>query len=323
MMPNDPPKIARHLQEVSSFDVERRWRFVDLGKDDLRRIAAIKDLIDKHAEEHAAAFFSYLSKLPEAAEMFARRELLAEARRLKAEHLAAMVAGDYGQRYVEERIRLGMLYSKVRLEGRIFIGAYHAMLSSIGTRIAEHFAKDPLAAFAHFNALEKVGCLDIGVIVDVLMAEREATITRQQEAIRELSTPALQIRDRLLILPIIGLLDSHRARQLTDGLLRAIRAHRAKVVVMDVTGVATVDSKVANHLLQTVAASRLMGANVIVTGLSADVAQSLVILGVDLSKLNAVGDLQGGLEEAERLLGYEVVLRGRNGAAAAPPRNGN
>jgi rsbT co-antagonist protein RsbR len=78
---------------------------------------------------------------------------------------------------------------------------------------------------------------------------------------------------------------------------------------MDVTGVSTVDSKVANHLIQTVSAAALMGASVIVTGLSADVAQSLVTLGIDLSRLTTLGDLQGGLEEAERLLGYTIVRR--------------
>src|SRR5262249_35909526 len=108
-------------------------------------------------------------------------------------------------------------------------------------------------------------------------------------------------------LPIIGVIDSYRARQLTDGLLHAVRTNRAKVAVMDVTGVLTIDSKVANHLIQTIAAARLMGATVIITGLSAEVAQSLVTLGVDLSKLNAVGDLQGGVGEAERMRGYEVV----------------
>jgi rsbT co-antagonist protein RsbR len=75
---------------------------------------------------------------------------------------------------------------------------------------------------------------------------------------------------------------------------------------MDITGVPTVDSTVANHLVQTVEASRLMGASVIITGLSSEIAQTLVTIGVDLSKMNAVGDLQGGIEEAERLLGYEV-----------------
>jgi rsbT co-antagonist protein RsbR len=136
--------------------------------------------------------------------------------------------------------------------------------------------------------------------------ERERVIRQQQEAIRELSTPVLQVRERLVILPIIGALDSQRANQLTEQLLRAIRTNRAKVVVIDITGVPEVDSTVANHLVQTVDASRLMGASVIITGLSAEIALTLVTIGVDLSKVNAVGDLQGGIEEAERLLGYEV-----------------
>ena len=137
--------------------------------------------------------------------------------------------------------------------------------------------------------------------------ERERIIREQQEAIRELSTPVLQVRERLLILPIIGLIDPHRARQLTEQLLRGIRANRAKVVVIDITGVAAMDANVANHLVLTVESARLLGARVIVTGLSPEIAQTLVNIGVDLGKMNTVGDLQGGIEEAERLLGYKVV----------------
>src|ERR1700757_2764024 len=140
--------------------------------------------------------------------------------------------------------------------------------------------------------------------------ERERIIRQQQEAIRELLTPVLQVRERLLILPIIGVIDPHRARQLTEQLLRAIRNNRAKVVVIDITGVPSVDSGVANHLVQTVGASRLSGASVIITGLSSEIALTLVTIGLDLSKMNAVGDLQGGIEEAERLLGYEVSRTG-------------
>lgn len=132
--------------------------------------------------------------------------------------------------------------------------------------------------------------------------ERERVIREQQEAIRELSTPVLQVRERLLILPIIGGLDAQRARQLTEQLLGAIQANRARVVVIDITGVASVDLTVANHLVQTVESARLMGANAIITGLSSKIAQTLVDLGVDLSMMHTVGDLQGGLEEAERLL---------------------
>ncbi len=149
--------------------------------------------------------------------------------------------------------------------------------------------------------------------------QRERVIRQQQQAILELSTPVLQVRERLLILPIIGVIDSQRARQLTHQLLRGIRDTRAKVVVVDITGVPAIDSAVANHLVQTVEASRLMGASVIITGLSSEIAQTLVTIGVDLSKMNAVGDLQGGIEEAERLLGYQVSRAASDKAPAPKP----
>jgi rsbT co-antagonist protein RsbR len=141
--------------------------------------------------------------------------------------------------------------------------------------------------------------------------ERERVIRQQQDSIRELSTPVLPVRERLLILPIIGVLDTDRAQQLTEQLLRGIRTHRAKVVVIDITGAPDVDEAVANHLVRTVDASRLMGASVIITGLSPEIAETLVTIGVDLSKMNTIGDLQGGLEEAERLLGYTVSRQDR------------
>ena len=145
----------------------------------------------------------------------------------------------------------------------------------------------------------------IAVTVGVsFVEERERVIQDQQESIRELSTPVLLLRERLLILPIIGVLDSSRARQLTEQLLGAIRDNRATVVVIDITGVARIDRTVANHLVQTVEASRLMGARTILTGLSSEIAQTVVDLGVDLSMMRTVGDLQGGIEEAERLAGY-------------------
>lgn len=156
----------------------------------------------------------------------------------------------------------------------------------------------------------------IAVTVGVsFVEERERVIREQQEAMRELSTPVLQVRERLLILPIIGMLDASRARQLTEQLLGAIQSNRARVVVIDITGVAAIDVTVANHLVQTVEAARLMGAGAIITGLSSKIAQTLVDLGVDLSMMQTVGDLQGGLEAAERLLHDDREVVGERSGA--------
>ncbi len=300
---------------LTSQNIERRRQIVGLEPQDLARIAAVKDLVLGHVEELTAVFFDYLASLDESRPLLNDRVLRERARQFKREHLAAMVQSDYGPSYVEQRVELAILYGKAGLELRVFLAAFHHLLKAIGALVLKQFEQSPLGGFDHFISLKKVAFFDIGIIVDVIVFDRERVIRQQQDAIRELSTPVLQIRERLLLLPIIGVIDTHRARLITESLLKAIRANRAKVVVMDITGVATIDSKVANHLIQTVTAAKLMGAAVIVTGLSADVAQSLVALGIDLEKLNTVGDLQGGMEEAEGMLGYSVVSAGTAPAA--------
>jgi rsbT co-antagonist protein RsbR len=291
---------------LTAQNIEHRKKYVGLDATDLVRILSINELVHSHAEEFTSVFFTSLSALDEAKPLLASNELLDRARRQELAHLLAMVSGDYGPAYVEQRVQLARLYSR-GLEARVFLGAFHAMFRAIGVAVMKKFANDGLEGFETFASLKKLVFFDIAITMDVLAFERERVIRQHQEAIRELSTPVLQIRDRLLLLPIIGVIDTHRARLITESLLRAVRANRARVVVMDVTGVATIDSKVANYLLQTVAAARLMGAIVIISGLSSDVAQSLVSLGVDVDKFNTVGDLQGGLVEAEHLLGYRVV----------------
>jgi len=285
--------------------VEQRLRIVSLGADDLRRIAAIRDIVASNIDQFTAAFFDYLTTLEEGRPLTGNRVLLEKARELQRQHLTSMVGGEYGKSYAEQRLELAALYS--RLELRVFLAAFHHLLRTVGAAIIQKFLHAPSEGFDNFMSLKKVAFFDIGLIVDGIVFDRERVIRQQQDAIRELSTPVLQIRERMLLLPIIGIIDTHRARLITENLLRAIRANRAKVVVTDITGVATIDSRVANHLLQTVTAAKLMGAVVVVTGLSAEVAQSLVALGIDLTKLNTVGDLQGGMEEAERLLGLRVV----------------
>jgi len=302
--------------EMAEEDLDARLRFVDFTPEDFTRLIEIKDEVLDHLDEHLAAFFEHLGRFEKARGLIGSVSLLQEATQLQREHLIAMVGGDYGIHYVAQQFQLGQIYNRAQLDMGLYMGAFHAMLSGIAQRISARFPGDSSVALAHYRSFKKVAFFDLAIVVDGIVADREQTIRRQQEAIRELSTPTLQVRERLLILPIIGLLDSHRAKQLTDTLLQAIRAHRAKVVVVDMTGVSTVDSKVANHLIQTVEAARLMGAAAIITGLSADVAQSLVTLGVDLGRLNTMGDLQGGIEKAEQLLGYAERSTERTGHLA-------
>ncbi len=187
------------------------------------------------------------------------------------------------------------------------LGGMLTLRDVYGRSLFERYQQNLNRLSEALDIYEPVANKILSIVALAFLEEREKVVRQQQEAIRELSTPVLQFREGMLLLPIVGLIDSVRARQLTEQLLRAIRLYRAKLVVMDITGVPAVDSKVANHLLQTVEACRLMGAMVIATGLSPEIAQALVALGVDLGKIRTVGDLLGGIEEADKILGYKVV----------------
>jgi anti-anti-sigma factor len=210
----------------------------------------------------------------------------------------------------------GALYASLGVPFPAWLEVTTAFKRRIVAEMTQKLGSDPARMKNAILAMDRYIDVALAAIGDAYLQTKEELINKQQRAILELSTPVLPLRDRLLILPIVGVLDTRRARQLTEQLLHAIRDHRAKVVVVDITGVPAVDSKVANHLLQTVKAARLMGAKVVVTGLSPEVAQALVALGVELSTLHTVGDLQGGIELAEEQLGYRLVRTptGREGA---------
>jgi rsbT co-antagonist protein RsbR len=303
----DQERSFREEMTLSSQDIERMKAFLEIRDEDAEALASLREMARKYVNPVIEDFYRHLLSFEETRSFFKDPKVLERVKGLQKTYFLGLTEGDYGASYVADRLRVGTVHEHIGLAPRWYLGMYAFYLRTIASRLMDAFASEPAKGLKLFLAMVKLAFFDMTLAINTYIYARESALRRQQEAIRELSTPVLQIRDRLLLLPIVGVIDSQRAQLITEGVLRAIRGSRAKVVVMDVTGVATIDSRVANHLLQTVAAARLMGATVIVTGLSAEVAQSLVGLGIDLSQLNTVGDLQGGIEEGERLLGFRVV----------------
>ncbi len=129
----------------------------------------------------------------------------------------------------------------------------------------------------------------------------------QQQVIRELSSPIIPIMDRIIVVPLIGSIDTQRARQTTRALLAGIREYRAKVVILDITGVPVIDGEIAEYLDKTIQAARLKGARVIVTGISDAVSEAIVDLGIDWSRIDTQRDLQTGLLTALHTMGIELA----------------
>jgi rsbT co-antagonist protein RsbR len=302
--------IQKSLMDELGFtegEITKRRAFLELGDEDVQALMSINKLAKEYASPVIEAFYKHLMSFEETRVFFQNPELLERVKHAQKVYFYGLTEGAYDKAYIEDRLKIGAVHERIGLPIKAYLGMYNFYLRNVANRLFEEYKDMPGKALRAYLSLLKVVFLDIGLAIDTYINRREQLIGSQQEAMRELPTPVLQVRERLLIIPVVGVLDSYRARQLTEQLLNSIGAARAKAVIMDITGVPLVDSKVANHLLQTVSAARLMGATVILTGLSPQIAQALVAIGVDLSHVKTTVDLQSGLEEAERLLGYRLV----------------
>ena len=300
-------KVSDEEMILTEAELSARKDFLQFDQDDVSRLTDIGEIARQYAASVIEDFNKHLMSFDDTKAFFKDPEILAHVQKMQKAYFVRLTQGNYDLAYVENRLRIGSPDEKIGLPVKSFLGMYSFYHRAVAARLTDAFAKDPAKALATFLSLMKLTFLDIGLAIDTYVYSRERVILRQQEAIQELPTPVLPFRDGMLLVPVIGLLDPRRAQKLTEQLLISIRANRAKVVVMDITGVLAVDSKVANHLLQAVDAARLMGANVIVAGLSPEIAQTMVTLGVDLGRIETVGDLQSGIERSERLLGYQMV----------------
>ena len=177
--------------------------------------------------------------------------------------------------FSKQRAALGFTPS----ETAIFVLSFKQALFQ---KIRQEYGTDP-AAFAEmtWTATEILDQLGL-YTVEIYTKTRELVISRQQQELLELSTPVVELWTGILALPLIGTLDSSRTQVVMQNLLEAIVAKEADLAIIDITGVPTVDTLVAQHLLKTVAAARLMGADCIISGIRPQIAQTIIHLGVDL-----------------------------------------
>lgn len=182
----------------------------------------------------------------------------------------------------------------------------HALFNTLRKALED----DPKALVASIGDTTRIVDQFTLYAFDAYVQEREAIIERQQSEMTEVSAPVVKIWDRIVTVPLLGTLDSFRAQTVMENLLQAILEREAEVAIIDITGVSTVDTMVAQHLLRTAAAVRLMGAECVISGISPKIAQTIVHLGVDLPNVVTRSDLQSGLAYAFERIGLHVGAHG-------------
>lgn len=209
---------------------------------------------------------------------------------------------------------LPRLRELIALQARLGVtaSATAALLTTLKGLLAEALipaAGDPSAR----QALEALFDRLLPVVFDAYVEHRERLITQQSLSLLELSTPVLRVWHRILLMPLVGVVDTARARQFTERLLDGVARYEALVTIIDVTGVPVLDTSVAQHLMKTIDAARLLGTRIVMTGISPEGAQTLTKLGIRFSDVVSRASLRAGIAEALAMVGQRIVV--------APPRD--
>jgi rsbT co-antagonist protein RsbR len=291
---------------IDERELRSRRAFFELTDEDLRRLAALRPFAERHLDEITEAFYELLMGHLETRRFFPDDGTVRRVKRMQREYFLGLFEGRCDLAYALNRLRVGAVHERIGMAPKWYIGAYRRYLALILDRIVAELG-DPAEAIAAYQSVQKLVAFDMSLAIDSYIDANLQTLGRQQAAIRELSTPVIRVHDQVLLLPLIGTIDSQRAEQVMETVLMRITEEKAEVIIIDIAGVPVVDTEVADHLLKTTAAVRLLGARTILTGITAQVARTIIQLGVDISAMPTRARLADGIELALSIVGKSIA----------------
>lgn len=298
------------ISDLSEQDREERLRFLQLGEDDSAVLIELHPLFVQKREQFLDVFYRRLLSFPGTRAVLKDEATIQRARKGQATYMERMLSGRFDKEFFDLSTHVGVQHQEIGLEPKWVVGAWTMYLTYFTEAIWEHLKSDPPRALRAVQALHKVIFLALQLGVDAYYSKSldrvQAIVASQRDAIMELSTPVIEIWKGIMVLPLIGTIDSARTRQIMENLLTRIVETQAEVVILDLTGVSVVDTAVANHLMKTVQAAELLGTRCILAGISPAIAQTLVHLGVDLGHITTCSTLRSGLQQALRSQGVAL-----------------
>ncbi|MBI2388581.1 MAG: STAS domain-containing protein [Deltaproteobacteria bacterium] len=281
--------LAARLR-IDERELDSRLAFFQIGPDDLARLAALRPWAERHMTDVVEAFYALILGHPQSRRFFPDDATVRRVKKLQSEYFVGLFEGRCDMAYVDNRLRVGQAHEQMGMAPKWYVGAYRRYLAILLDRVSTDLPEgtDPKAVY---HSIVKLVSFDMSLAIDAYIAANLETLGRHQAAIRELSTPVIKVHDHVLLLPLIGAIDNQRAEQVMETVLVRVIEEKAKAMIIDIAGVPVVDTKIAGHLLNTTAAVRLVGAQTIVTGISAQVARTIIQLGVDTSRMHTLARL--------------------------------
>ena len=287
-------------------ELQSRRAFFEVTPEDLARLAGLRSFAEKNTDEIVEDLYVLILGHPEARKQFPDQATLNHVKRAQRDYFLGLFSGRCDLAYAEDRLRIGIAHERVGVPPKWYLGAYARYLRSIFDRLILELS-DPAEARSAYRSVEKLVAFDTALAMDTYIAAQLDALARHQAAIRELSTPVIQLYHRVLLLPLIGSIDTHRADQLMEEVLLKVVEKQAHVIIIDIAGVPVVDTKVADHLLKTTEAVRLLGAQTILSGISPTIAKTIVNLGMNISAMHTKSRLADAVELAFEIIGMRVT----------------
>jgi rsbT co-antagonist protein RsbR len=287
-------------------ELQSRRAIFELTDEDLKTLASLRPLAERHMVDVVDGFYELLLSHPGTRRFLTDDPLIKRLKHTQSAYFLQLFDGRCDMAYVENRIRVGVVHERIGLAPKWYIAAYRRYLALLLDRVVADIP-DAKEAIRAYQSVKKIVSFDMSIAIDTYIAANLETLGRHQAAIRELSTPVIKVHDRLLLLPLVGAIDSQRAQQVMEMVLVRVIDEKARAIIIDIAGVPVVDTKVADHLLKTTAAVKLVGAQTILTGISAQVARTIVQLGVDISAMHTLARLADGIELGLEMVGKRVA----------------
>ena len=282
-----------------------------LADDDVQRIRALIPVLAQRMEHFIAEFYVWLEGRPEFDEFFPDPEIVARTGARQKDFWQNFFEARIDEAYVERLRALGGVHAQIGLSLEAYFAGVNQFLTMFAAAIAdpENCVEDPEKSIA---AITKLTHLDTAVVVSTFSERTHHIITEQTQALMQLSTPVSMLWDNILMLPIVGIVDSKRAQDIMDAMLMRIGETTARAMIIDISGVSIIDTAVANHFIKMTKATTLMGCKCVISGISPVIAQTIVSLGIDLADIHTRSTLKDALAFAFEETGQKSTVTAKS-----------